>query len=77
MKRRCLLETVLLALKVQFLNHLLFLLGLLIIQLLQYFLKIFILYGTSMGQNIWVPYGVRPIVPALGAVTSELHRTSW
>ena len=52
MKRRCLLETVLLALKVQFLNHLLFLLGLLIIQLLQYFLKIFILYGTSMGQNI-------------------------
>ena len=52
MKRRCLLETVLLALKVQFLNHLLFLLGLLIIQLLHYFVKIFILYGTSMGQNI-------------------------
>ena len=66
MKRRCLLETVLLALKVQFLNHLLFLLGLLIIQLLQYFLKIFILYGTSMGQNIWVPYGVRPIVSGTG-----------
>ena len=62
MKRRCLLEKVLLALKVlQFLNHLVFLLGLLIIQLLHYFLKIFILYGTSMGQNIWVPYGVRPI----------------
>ena len=66
MKRRCLLETVLLALKVQFLNHLLFLLGLLIIQLLHYFVKIFILYGTSMGQNIWVPYGVRPIVSGTG-----------
>ena len=53
MKRRCLSEKVLLALKVQFLNHLLFPLGSLIIQLLHYFLKkIFILYGTSMGQNI-------------------------
>ena len=66
MKRRCLLEKVLLALKVQFLNQLLFLLGLLIIQLLHYFLKIFILYGTSMGQNIWVPYGVRPILSGTG-----------
>jgi len=61
MKRRCLSEKVLLALKVQLLNHLLFPLGSLIIQLLQYFSKIFIFYGTSMGQNIWVPYGVRPV----------------
>ena len=58
MKRRCLSENVLLALKVQFLNHLLFPLGSLITQLLHYFLKnIFILYGTSLGQNIWVPCG--------------------
>ena len=58
MKRRCLSEKVLLALKNQFLNHLLFPLGSLIIQLLHYFLKkIFILYGTSMGQNIWVSCG--------------------
>ena len=62
MKRRCLSEKVLLALKVEFLNHLSVPLGSLIIQLLHYFLKkIFILYGTSMEQNIWVPYEVRPI----------------
>ena len=52
-KRRCLPDKVFLALKAQFLNHLLFPLGPPIIPVLHYFLKkIFIFYGTSMGQNI-------------------------
>lgn len=60
MKRRCLSEKVLLALKNQFLNHLLFPLGSLIIQLLLYFLK-------KIFYSLWHEYGAKQLSPLWGS----------
>ena len=60
MKRRCLSEKVFLALKAQYLNHLSFPLGPLIIQLLHYFFE-------KDFYSLWHEYGAKHLSPLWGS----------